>query len=241
MGHCIRALVFAGLAAAFASGQNPNTAVFPSRTAADTDLFVASNNSSTTLNGSLTSSATSITLTSGTGFTAPVIVAIDTEIIHCTTLTTNTLSGCTRGSESTIGASHSSGATVTNIISAWHHNQIAAEVKAIEANVCIPVYTSVSYSATPTFTVTGCGENVFYLQLTGSVTSSTLSGGQAGQRVTFIICENSTAGYTYVAPTNTKEPQLIDSADPSVCNTQSGVFGPSATNLYFDGPGLVGQ
>jgi hypothetical protein len=114
---------------------NPNTAVFPGAVATDTDLPVATNSFSTTLNGSITSSATSLTLTSASGLNVPCVLKIDSEYILATSLSTNTLSGCTRGLYGSTGASHSSGATVTAPIVASHVNQLAAEVKAIETAV----------------------------------------------------------------------------------------------------------
>jgi len=115
--------------------QNPNTAAYPGSTAADTDLFVANNgHGGTTLNGSISNSVTSIVLTSGTNFVAPVIITIESEVIHCTTLTTNTLSGCTRGLEGTSAASHADTTRVYALNTAWYHNQVAAEVKALEGH-----------------------------------------------------------------------------------------------------------
>ena len=71
---------------------------------------------STTLASGITDSATSITLTdasqfptSGTNF-----IQIGTEEISYTGITSNTLSGVTRGVRNTTAASHSGGATVTS-------------------------------------------------------------------------------------------------------------------------------
>ena len=65
-----------------------------------------------TLNGAITSSSTSITLTSGTSFPASGLIQIDSEQIYYTTLTGNVLSGLTRGYNGTTAASHSNGANV---------------------------------------------------------------------------------------------------------------------------------
>jgi hypothetical protein len=73
------------------------------------------------LNGAINNSQTTLTLTDGSAFPSvngtgsPVQnmqVVIGSERITCTTRSGNTLSGCTRGAESTTPASHSSGATV---------------------------------------------------------------------------------------------------------------------------------
>ena len=68
---------------------------------------------STTLNGSHSSSVTTLTLTSTTGFDSTGKVHIGSEIITYTGITGNDITGCTRGAESTTAASHSSGVTVT--------------------------------------------------------------------------------------------------------------------------------
>ena len=61
---------------------------------------------STTLNGAINSSVTSIVLTSATGFPATGSVFIDSECITYTGISTNTLTGCTRGTNGTTAASH---------------------------------------------------------------------------------------------------------------------------------------
>tara|TARA_B100002019_G_scaffold139729_1_gene120365 strand:- start:336 stop:1976 length:1641 start_codon:yes stop_codon:yes gene_type:complete len=71
---------------------------------------------STTLNGAITNSATSLTLTSGTGFVASndssrCYVKIDDEIMFGT-ISGTTLSSITRGQDGTTAAAHSNGATV---------------------------------------------------------------------------------------------------------------------------------
>ena len=71
---------------------------------------------STTLNGAITNSATSLTLTSGTGFVASndssrCYVKIDNEIMFGT-ISGTTLSSITRGQDGTTAAAHSNGATV---------------------------------------------------------------------------------------------------------------------------------
>ena len=78
---------------------------------------------STTLNGAMTAAATTLTLTSGTSFddtsgkyskTASNLyyIKIDDEIMTYTTISTNAVSGLSRGVNSTTTASHADGATV---------------------------------------------------------------------------------------------------------------------------------
>ncbi len=73
----------------------------------------------TTLNGSINSSATSITLTSAASFTSSGTIVIDTESITYSGKSTNTLTGCVRGANGTTAAAHTSGATVTQVASTW--------------------------------------------------------------------------------------------------------------------------
>ncbi len=66
----------------------------------------------TTLNGAINDSVTTITLTSSTGFSAAGTVRIGDELITYTGKSSNDLTGCTRGTNSTTAASHSSGIAV---------------------------------------------------------------------------------------------------------------------------------
>ena len=66
----------------------------------------------TTLNGSHSSSVTTLTLTSTTGFDSTGKVYIGSKIITYTGILGNDLTGCTRGAESTTAATHASGVQV---------------------------------------------------------------------------------------------------------------------------------
>ena len=68
---------------------------------------------STTLNGSHSSSVTTLTLTSTTGFSASGKVYIGGEQVTYTAVSGNDLTGCTRGANSTTAALHADGTTVT--------------------------------------------------------------------------------------------------------------------------------
>ena len=68
---------------------------------------------STTLDGTHTNSVTTLTLVSSTGFAASGSVFIGSEEITYTAVSGNTLTGCTRGANSTTAAAYSSGVTVT--------------------------------------------------------------------------------------------------------------------------------
>ena len=75
-----------------------------------------SGEATTTLNGAINDSVTTITLTDGSQFptTGTNFIQIGTEEISYTTRTGNVLTGVTRGVRNTTAASHSNGATVTN-------------------------------------------------------------------------------------------------------------------------------
>jgi len=71
-----------------------------------------------TLNGNISNSATTVTVASGTSFTSSGKIKIDGEIITYTGKSTNDLTGCTRGTQSTTAAAHTSGATVKQVVNA---------------------------------------------------------------------------------------------------------------------------
>ena len=98
----------------------------------DNHMYATTNNvtiggvvsgASTTLNGAMTAAATTLTLTSGTNFDDTSgkysklannlwYIKIDDEIMTYTTISTNAVSGLTRGVDSTTAAIHADGATV---------------------------------------------------------------------------------------------------------------------------------
>jgi hypothetical protein len=83
----------------------------------------ASNLFAGTLNGTITATGTSITLSSVVGLAAQGFIKIDSEIIYYTYITGNVLSNCFRGQANTTAASHTTGASiyVTNLpnVSVW--------------------------------------------------------------------------------------------------------------------------
>ena len=73
-------------------------------------------NAATTTTEALDDSETGIDLTSVTGFKTAGVIKIGSEIITYTGISTLTLTGCTRGTNSTAAATHDSGATVTQVL-----------------------------------------------------------------------------------------------------------------------------
>jgi hypothetical protein len=73
-------------------------------------------NAATTTTEALDDSETEIDLTSVAGFKTAGVIKIGSEIITYTGISTLTLTGCTRGTNSTSAAAHDSGATVTQVL-----------------------------------------------------------------------------------------------------------------------------
>jgi hypothetical protein len=67
---------------------------------------------STTLNGAITSTATTITLTSTVGLATSGFIKIDNETIVYSNISSNQLLNCSRGQANTVAASHLTGASV---------------------------------------------------------------------------------------------------------------------------------
>lgn len=110
-------------------------AVYPGAAASDANLYIAVANLSTTLNGSIDNSVTSVVLTSATGFPTAGFIVVDSETIKYTGVSTNTLTGCTRGADSTTAASHANAAAVYHAVVASHHNALKDEVIAVETDL----------------------------------------------------------------------------------------------------------
>ncbi len=95
----------------------------------------------TTLNGAITSGATSIVLTSATGLTAPGLLVIEPEdsglreFIDYAGISTNTLTGCTRGLDgSAAGAqAHDSGKLVRMVFVHQYLDKLWTDINALEA------------------------------------------------------------------------------------------------------------
>jgi hypothetical protein len=91
-----------------------------------------------------------------------------------------------------------------------------------------PVATTVSFSATPTFTVTGSIQE-FTLTLTGNVASSTLSGAITNGILVFNICQNATGGWTFAWPSGFSAAAAISSSANS-CTDQIFVWNGTSAN-----------
>jgi len=80
---------------------------------------------------------------------------------------------------------------------------------------------TITFSATPVFDASVNGSNI--ITLTGNVTSSTITGGVAGQRFSFIIKQDGAGSHTLVFPTNVKGAGTI-AATASGYNVQDFIY-----------------
>lgn len=113
------------------------TANYPTNDPSDASLLIAANNVSSTLNGGVSSGATSMTLASSANFPSAGGITIETEAILYTGNNTGTsvLSGLTRGADSTTAAVHADGTPVYMNMQARHHNQLKDEIIAIGSDL----------------------------------------------------------------------------------------------------------
>ena len=87
--------------------------------------------SSSTLDGDITDSATSIVLASSTGFTASGTILIGSEQITYAAISTNTLTGCVREVNGTAKVAHTSGDAVTEIYTTFTAGSISTGVSRV--------------------------------------------------------------------------------------------------------------
>lgn len=137
-----------------ATSQTPGTVRFPGALDTSVSLLEVKDRATTTLNGAITSGATSITVVSTSLFPATGILTIDDERLYYTAKTSTTFT-VVRGQFGSTAASHSSGATVRMNVVARHHEALRDALIAVETKLG---YTS----STPTtsghvLTVTGAG------------------------------------------------------------------------------------
>src|SRR5258708_1791703 len=102
----IAALFLIATLCAIASAQTPGTSPYPGSLDTNTTLPRAADLKQSTLSAGINNSVTTFSVASGTPFSAPAVIWIDAEQINCTTLVTNTFSGCSRGQGTSTAASH---------------------------------------------------------------------------------------------------------------------------------------
>ena len=111
---------------------------FPASVATDAQLKVANNLIQTSLAVGINAGNTILFVSSTAGFVANCLISVDNEIIAIASVVPSPnaqliVAAGGRGFDGTTAATHSSGAKVSMLIDAWHHNALASEIKAIEA------------------------------------------------------------------------------------------------------------
>lgn len=154
------------------------TAVFPNAIATDAALKVANNRIETKLRTAIDAVNTILFVDSTDGFKANSLVSIDKEIVAVESVTGTpnpalVVAAGGRGFDGTSAAAHAGGARVQMLIDAWHHNVLAAEIKALETFLgpqgqnlaALQGYRSTSYNFSPQVPggSLGVGNNVITL------------------------------------------------------------------------------
>jgi hypothetical protein len=112
---------------------NPNTAKFPSELPTDNDLQVASRRAIGNLDEDITTNSTTFRIKVGQGlrFQVPCLIQVDQEIMRVKAKTGDILQQIDRGFAGSNATPHSTNTEIRGYILDWHHNQMAAEIKAI--------------------------------------------------------------------------------------------------------------
>src|SRR6185369_7579065 len=108
------------------------TAAYPGRVATNSDLIVAVDRQHTRLALPMGASDTTMTVTDPSMIVAFSLLSIDNEIVKSTGLPTGNVVPISRAFDGTTAAVHLSGAMVSGMVDAWHHNALVAEIEAIE-------------------------------------------------------------------------------------------------------------
>jgi len=138
-------------------------------------------NSATTTTEALDDSETEIDLTSVTGFKTAGAILIGTEVITYTGISTLTLTGCTRGADSTTAAAHDSGAVATQIL--------------------IDPITTANASTTVTITDTGHGAQTNdWVVLSGAAATGGVAADDLNSMAGYQVTVVNTSTYTITVP-----------------------------------------
>lgn len=138
---------------------------------------------STTLNGTITSSSTTIALTDSSAMPSTGTILIDNEQITYGTNSANTLSTLTRGANGTTAAAHTTGALVSSTYFA--STTLSASIDNLSATTTIPVISAANFPNTGTVLIDS--EQISY---TGK-TSVTLTGATRAVNGTTIAAHTS--------------------------------------------------
>jgi len=194
-------LINTGTANAFTTATSTNSGGYTTVTVTDAGHgtqagdFVNITPLNTTLNGTINASATSIVLTSATGFPATGSIFIESECITYTGVSTNTLTGCTRGTNGTTAAAHTSGTAVYAAPNGVNLNGEFRVVTYVSSNqYTISVAGTATASSTPAVSAT------FNYQLTTGNTTFTYGTGWGAGGWSGVTTGYSSTGWGSPAP-----------------------------------------
>ena len=135
--HCKLSSFFLAAASIALAQAPPLTPIYPGAIPVNSDFALGANFAQTTLASNVNNSTLSIPLTDASGFTVSGIVRIETEFIRYCSKTVNTLNVCSggRGQDQANGgsapAAHNALTTVRDVVMAYHHNRLVAEVLSV--------------------------------------------------------------------------------------------------------------
>lgn len=234
-------LVFTLAGLSFA--QTPGTVRYPTNLDTGVSLFEAANRSTSTLNGGITGSDTSLTLTNAATFPNSGAVTINAEIVYYTGKSGNQLTGLLRGQCSTTASSQSNGSVVRGNIVSCHHNAIRDAIIAAQTKVG-------SGSSTPTANTflqgNGSGTSA-WLPLTGTTnTSFGVATGTAKSGNTLPLLFSSDAnkpGLRWNGTTNTMQFSHDGTTWTDIGGSTAGIFGSGSTGFLpkFTGVSSIGN
>lgn len=110
------------------------TAVFPQSAATYNQVYLAADNAQTTLSAPIDNVTLTVPVGSTAGFLTPTLLTIDSEELAACSMTSTSFTICAggRGAGSTAATSHLAASKVAVRVAAAFHNNLAAEVLAIE-------------------------------------------------------------------------------------------------------------
>lgn len=146
----------------------PGQLRYPTNLDTSVSLIEIADRASTTLNGAITSGATTITVVSTSLFTTTGILAIDDEKLYFTAKTSTTFT-VVRGQFGSTAAAHSSGASVRMNIQSIHHSVVRDAVIQLETK--LGYSSSVPTTVGHVLTVTAAGQTAWQAAGTGTVTN----------------------------------------------------------------------
>jgi len=174
-----------------------------------------STDQTTTTTEALDTSETGIDVTSVTGLKTAGVIKIDSEIITYTGISSLTLTGCTRGTNSTSAATHDSGATVTQVLIApiattdesttltitdSGHGAIVGDFVVFRGAVAVGGITAENLNRKAGYQITAVATNTFTITAPSEATSTVSAGGGNAIAIDYLIGNAAGLGYQSANP-----------------------------------------